>query len=195
MDAPEGPDARRDEAWTAWCPPASLILASDSGRRDERSGGRPPGAWSASRRRDGGRRWGRRVIRRRGRAVLNLRPHDVRNPPGDRPLPGSATRAHERLRAGPGHRPQRGASGAGDWPVTWSARTSSGPTRTPLFGQLWWILDPLLQMAVYIVLVHDHLQAARRRTTRCSSSPRSCPGSGSRPTLNDATLSVTGRQA
>ena len=31
-----------------------------------------------------------------------------------------------------------------------------------LFGHMWWVLDPLLQMVVYVVLVVDHLQAARR---------------------------------
>ena len=48
-----------------------------------------------------------------------------------------------------------------------------------LFGNVWWVLDPLLQMAVYVVLVSRSSSSGRRPTTRSSSSPRSCPGSGS----------------
>ena len=54
-----------------------------------------------------------------------------------------------------------------------------------LLGNLWWVLDPLLQMAVYVVLVSVIFAAQAGRTTRSSSSPRSCPGSGSRPTVYD----------
>ena len=47
-----------------------------------------------------------------------------------------------------------------------------------LLGNIWWVLDPLLQMVVYVVFVAIILQAARP-TTRCSSCRRSCPGNGS----------------
>ena len=50
-----------------------------------------------------------------------------------------------------------------------------------LLGNVWWVIDPLLQMLVYVVLVDGHLaRSDRSRTTRSSSSARSCPGSGSR---------------
>ena len=50
-----------------------------------------------------------------------------------------------------------------------------------LLGNVWWVLDPLLQMLVYVVFVTIIVPAAKPRTTRSSSSRRSCPGSGSRP--------------
>ena len=52
--------------------------------------------------------------------------------------------------------------------------------RTPLLGNVWWVLDPLLQMLVYVVFVTIITNRGRCPTIRCSSSRRSCPGSGSR---------------
>ena len=49
-----------------------------------------------------------------------------------------------------------------------------------VLGNVWWVLDPLLQMAVYVVLVSVIFQIGKPTTIRCSSSPRSCRGSGSR---------------
>ncbi len=63
-----------------------------------------------------------------------------------------------------------------------------------LFGQLWWILDPLLQMAVYIVLV----VVIFARTTPAYPLflfAAILPWKWFSTTLNDATLSVTGRQS
>ena len=37
--------------------------------------------------------------------------------------------------------------------ATWCRRTSRRRAPTPLLGNLWWVLDPLLQMLVYVVLV------------------------------------------
>ena len=59
-----------------------------------------------------------------------------------------------------------------------------------LLGNLWWVLDPLLQMVVYVVFVTIIARGTHRRTTRSSSSRRSCPGSGSRASVIDATGSV-----
>jgi ABC-type polysaccharide/polyol phosphate export permease len=63
-----------------------------------------------------------------------------------------------------------------------------------LFGQLWWILDPLLQMAVYIILV----TIIFRRSTPdypLFIFAAILPWKWFSTTLNDATLSVTGRQS
>ena len=49
-----------------------------------------------------------------------------------------------------------------------------------LLGNIWWVLDPLLQMLVYVVFVTIIAPTASRPTIRSSSSRRSCPGSGSR---------------
>ena len=49
-----------------------------------------------------------------------------------------------------------------------------------LLGNIWWVIDPLLQMVVYLILVTVIFQRDSR-PTRCSCSPRSCPGSGSAP--------------
>ena len=49
-----------------------------------------------------------------------------------------------------------------------------------VLGNIWWVLDPLLQMAVYVVFVTIVVHEDRCPTTRSSSSRRSCPGSGSR---------------
>ena len=51
-----------------------------------------------------------------------------------------------------------------------------------LLGNLWWVLDPLLQMARLRGPRVGRLPAGRTRTTRSSSSRRSCPGSGSEST-------------
>ena len=37
-----------------------------------------------------------------------------------------------------------------------------------LLGNVWWVVDPLLQMLIYSVLVALILDAPGRRTTRCS---------------------------
>ena len=63
-----------------------------------------------------------------------------------------------------------------------------------LFGQLWWVIDPLLQMAVYIVLVTVIFQ----RTTPdypLFIFAAILPWKWFSTTLNDATLSITGRQS
>ena len=60
-----------------------------------------------------------------------------------------------------------------------------------LLGNIWWVLDPLLQMAVYVVLISVILQR-KQSTTRSSSSRPFCPGSGSSPRVNDGITSVTG---
>ena len=65
------------------------------------------------------------------------------------------------------------------WSATSSRPTSASAARTPLLGNLWWVLDPLLQMVVYVVFVTIIVTEARCPTTRSSSSRRSCPGSGS----------------
>ena len=62
-----------------------------------------------------------------------------------------------------------------------------------LLGNIWWVLDPLLQMVVYVVFVTIIVATASRPTTRCSSSRRSCPGSGSPPRSTDATTSIVGQ--
>ena len=59
-----------------------------------------------------------------------------------------------------------------------------------LLGNIWWVLDPLLQMVVYVVFVTIIVTNGRRRTTRSSSSRRSCPGSGSSASITDATTSI-----
>jgi len=61
------------------------------------------------------------------------------------------------------------------------------------FGQLWWILDPLLQMAVYFILITVMLKQ------RIPDYPlflfaAILPWKWFSTTLNEATLSVTGRQ-
>jgi len=61
------------------------------------------------------------------------------------------------------------------------------------FGQLWWILDPLLQMAVYFILISVMLKQ------RIPDYPlflfaAILPWKWFSTTLNEATLSVTGRQ-
>ncbi len=63
-----------------------------------------------------------------------------------------------------------------------------------LFGQLWWVFDPLLQMAVYVVLVQVIFQR------KVPDYPlflfaAILPWKWFSTTLNDATLSVTGRQS
>ena len=42
---------------------------------------------------------------------------------------------------------------AAGWSATWSRPTSASAARTPLLGNVWWVLDPLLQMVVYVVFV------------------------------------------
>ncbi len=62
------------------------------------------------------------------------------------------------------------------------------------FGQLWWIFDPLLQMAVYVILV----QVIFKRDTPdypLFIFAAILPWKWFSTTLNDATTSVTGRQA
>jgi homopolymeric O-antigen transport system permease protein len=62
------------------------------------------------------------------------------------------------------------------------------------FGQLWWIFDPLLQMAVYVILV----QVIFKRPTPdypLFIFAAILPWKWFSTTLNDATLSVTGRQS
>ena len=63
-----------------------------------------------------------------------------------------------------------------------------------LFGQLWWVLDPLLQMGVYLVLVTIIFQ---RPTPDYALFIFAAilPWKAFTTTLNDATLSVTGRQS
>jgi ABC-type polysaccharide/polyol phosphate export permease len=63
-----------------------------------------------------------------------------------------------------------------------------------LFGQLWWVIDPLLQMAVYIVLVQVIFDR------KVPDYPlfifaAILPWKWFTTTLNDATLSITGRQS
>ena len=62
-----------------------------------------------------------------------------------------------------------------------------------VLGQLWWVIDPLLQMAVYIVLVSIIFQ---RPTPDYALFIFAAilPWKWFTTTLNDATLSVTGRQ-
>ena len=62
-----------------------------------------------------------------------------------------------------------------------------------VLGQLWWVIDPLLQMAVYIVLVSIIF---RRPTPDYALFIFAAilPWKWFTTTLNDATLSVTGRQ-
>ena len=48
-----------------------------------------------------------------------------------------------------------------------------------LLGNFWWVLDPLLQMVVYVVFITIIFRGTASRTTRSSSSRRSCRGSGS----------------
>jgi ABC-type polysaccharide/polyol phosphate export permease len=62
-----------------------------------------------------------------------------------------------------------------------------------LFGQLWWILDPLLQMAVYIVLVVV-IFARQTPAYPLFLFAAILPWKWFSTTLNDATLSITGRQ-
>jgi lipopolysaccharide transport system permease protein/teichoic acid transport system permease protein len=63
-----------------------------------------------------------------------------------------------------------------------------------LLGQLWWVFDPLLQMAVYFVLVEIIFQ---RKTPDFPLFLFAAilPWKWFTTTLNDATLSVTGRQS
>ncbi len=63
-----------------------------------------------------------------------------------------------------------------------------------LFGQLWWILDPLLQMAVYIVLV-TIIFDRKVPDYPLFVFAAILPWKWFTTTLNDATLSVTGRQS
>ena len=63
-----------------------------------------------------------------------------------------------------------------------------------VFGQLWWILDPLLQMAVYVVLV-TVIFNRRIPDYPLFLFAAILPWKWFATTLNDATLSVTGRQA
>ncbi len=62
-----------------------------------------------------------------------------------------------------------------------------------LFGQIWWLLDPLLQMAIYVVLV---TVIFRRATPDYPPFLFAAilPWKWFATTLNDATTSVTGRQ-
>jgi ABC-type polysaccharide/polyol phosphate export permease len=60
-------------------------------------------------------------------------------------------------------------------------------------GQLWWIIDPLLQMAVYIVLVTIIFQRSTPDYPLFIFAAI-LPWKWFTTTLNDATLSVTGRQ-
>jgi ABC-type polysaccharide/polyol phosphate export permease len=62
-----------------------------------------------------------------------------------------------------------------------------------LFGQLWWVIDPLLQMAVYIILVTIIFQRPTPDYPLFIFSAI-LPWKWFSTTLNDATLSVTGRQ-
>ena len=62
-----------------------------------------------------------------------------------------------------------------------------------LFGQLWWIIDPLLQMAVYIVLVTVIFNRATPDYPLFIFAAI-LPWKWFTTTLSDATLSVTGRQ-
>jgi ABC-type polysaccharide/polyol phosphate export permease len=62
------------------------------------------------------------------------------------------------------------------------------------FGQLWWILDPLLQMAVYLVLVTIIFQK-KTPDYPLFLFAAILPWKWFTTTLNDATLSVTGRQS
>lgn len=63
-----------------------------------------------------------------------------------------------------------------------------------VFGQLWWVLDPLLQMAVYIVLV-TVIFARPTPDYPLFLFAAILPWKWFSTTLNDATLSVTGRQS
>jgi ABC-type polysaccharide/polyol phosphate export permease len=63
-----------------------------------------------------------------------------------------------------------------------------------LFGQLWWIIDPLLQMAVYIVLVTIIFERPTPDYPLFIFAAI-LPWKWFSTTLNDATLSVTGRQS
>jgi ABC-type polysaccharide/polyol phosphate export permease len=62
-----------------------------------------------------------------------------------------------------------------------------------VLGQLWWIIDPLLQMAVYIVLVTIIFQRPTQAYPLFIFAAI-LPWKWFTTTLNDATLSVTGRQ-
>ena len=62
-----------------------------------------------------------------------------------------------------------------------------------LFGQLWWIIDPLLQMAVYIILV-TIIFARPTPDYPLFIFAAILPWKWFSTSLNDATLSVTGRQ-
>jgi ABC-type polysaccharide/polyol phosphate export permease len=62
-----------------------------------------------------------------------------------------------------------------------------------LFGQLWWIIDPLLQMGVYIILV-VFIFARSTPDYPLFIFAAILPWKWFSTTLNDATLSVTGRQ-
>jgi len=52
-----------------------------------------------------------------------------------------------------------------------------------LLGNVWWVVDPLLQMAVYYILIAVILQRDRYTadTRAVRVLRRSCPGSGSNP--------------
>jgi ABC-type polysaccharide/polyol phosphate export permease len=63
-----------------------------------------------------------------------------------------------------------------------------------VFGQLWWILDPLLQMAVYVVLVQIIFQRDIPDYPLFLFAAI-LPWKWFATTLSDASLSVTGRQA
>jgi len=63
-----------------------------------------------------------------------------------------------------------------------------------LLGQLWWVIDPLLQMAVYIVLVTIIFQRPTPDYPLFIFAAI-LPWKWFSTTLNDATLSVTGRQS
>jgi len=62
-----------------------------------------------------------------------------------------------------------------------------------LFGQLWWVIDPLLQMAVYIILV-TIIFARKTPDYPLFIFAAILPWKWFTTSLNDATLSVTGRQ-
>jgi ABC-type polysaccharide/polyol phosphate export permease len=63
-----------------------------------------------------------------------------------------------------------------------------------LFGQLWWVIDPLLQMAVYIILVQVIFQRSIPDYPLFIFAAI-LPWKWFSTTLNDATLSVTGRNS
>ena len=76
---------------------------------------------------------------------------DVRRPDGG-PIRSAARRPARAVRAGRSRLSARSGLDAGS-SATSCRRTSRRRAPTPLLGNLWWVLDPLLQMLVYVVLV------------------------------------------